>query len=364
MTPRRIRRTHAAAVLAALALIAACSKSGSDQGEGTSGAIQPVVGARTAVAGTRSFTETIAAIGQVTQRPGHYAAMAAPAPTRVTRVYITVGQRVHAGDPLVAFEQRTFDAALQSARAALDNAQRAYDRAQLLAGEGIAPRKDVDQASATLALARSDEIAAERNAQLATLRAPIGGVVTVMNAVLGASADPATLLVEVTDPRALDVTLQLTPAQAAQVQSGQSVDLTAGQSMNGESLGRGRVADVGAELDSVTHTVPARVVISRPTRPLRVGETVMGAITVGTRPRAVAVPAQALVPHGEGYQVFVVDPHGIAHARDVAIGARGDGFVEIVRGIAAGETVVTYGAYGVTDSARIEADTTRVEIKP
>jgi multidrug efflux pump subunit AcrA (membrane-fusion protein) len=88
-------------------------------------------------------------------------------------------------------------------------------------------------------------------------------------------------------------------------------------------------------------------------RPLRVGETVSGRIAVATRPSAVVVPAEALVPEGDGYKVFVVDAHDVAHAQLVTIGARADSLVEIVKGLAAGARVVTYGAYGVTDSARV-----------
>ena len=70
-------------------------------------------------------------------------------------------------------------------------------------------------------------------------------------------------------------------------------------------------------------------------------------------PRAVAVPVDALVPDGEGYRVFVVDSGGIAHARSVTVGARTEALAEITSGLAAGETVVTRGAYGVEDGARI-----------
>ena len=70
-------------------------------------------------------------------------------------------------------------------------------------------------------------------------------------------------------------------------------------------------------------------------------------------PRAVTVPLEALVPQGESFRVFVVDSAGIAHARDVAVGGRSETAAEITSGLAGGETVVTYGAYGVSDSAKI-----------
>jgi hypothetical protein len=73
---------------------------------------------------------------------------------------------------------------------------------------------------------------------------------------------------------------------------------------------------------------------------------------------AVTVPVAALVPAGDGFQVFVVDSGGIAHVRPVTIGGRTEALVEITSGLAAGERVVTRGAYGVADGARITTTTT------
>src|SRR6185436_5177735 len=175
-------------------------------------------------------------------------------------------------------------------------ADKAYERQQRLAQEGIIPRKDVDQAAADLARAKSDEVAARRNEQLSVLRTPIGGVVTRMSATLGASVDPAQPLVEITDPRALDILMSVTPTDAARVRPGAKAALSAGQSASGEPLGVGSVVDVSGVVDSTTRSVAVRVEAPTTRRPLRVGETVFGAIAVSTKPAAIVIPAEALVP--------------------------------------------------------------------
>ena len=48
-----------------------------------------------------------------------------------------------------------------------------------------------------------------------------------------------------------------------------------------------------------------------------------------------------------------MDSAGIAHARPVTVGGRSESQAEIVAGLTAGETVVTAGAYGVEDGAKI-----------
>jgi RND family efflux transporter MFP subunit len=113
------------------------------------------------------------------------------------------------------------------------------------------------------------------------------------------------------------------------------------------------VKDVGATVDSASRAVLVRAAIARPARTLRIGETVFASIVVDTRPNAVTVPVEALVPDGEGVKVFVLDSARVAHATPVTVGARTDQLAEITHGLAGGETVVTYGAYGVTDSARV-----------
>lgn len=351
---RRLRMLGLAPAAALLwpVLAAACGHGAAGE-DAASGDVQPVVGAKTAVVSAQPFTETVGAIGSVTPRAGHVATLGAPAPARVTRVLVATGAHVSAGQPLVELDRTLFQAAAQSAEAALAAAERTYERTRRLAEEGIAPRKDAEQAAAELARARADAVTARRSALLSTLRAPIGGVVTRMTAVLGATADPSQPLVEVADPSTLDVLLEMTPGDAARVHAGAEVTLDAGQNATGEPLGAGRVSDVAGAVDSATRSVAVRVRASAPRRPLRIGETVFGQVAVATVPNAIVVPIEALVPEGEEFKVFVVDSSGVAHGRAVQVGGRTAKVAEITAGLAVGERIVTYGAYGVEDSARV-----------
>ncbi len=339
-----------AIALAALSLVAgACGKK---DAQGDAG-VPAVVGARTAIATRQSVRETIDGIGTISARPDHIAQMSAPAVTRVTRVYVTVGERVAAGAPLVAFDRAPLDAQNAAASTALTSAQRGVERARRLVDAGIAPRKDLDQAESELARANADAVSAARLHAQATLHAPIAGVVTRMSAVLGATVDPAQSLVEVTDPSALDLLIPVPPAAAAQVRRGALVDMAAQAGANAEPLGTATVADVGATIDSVARAVVVRAPITKPARQLRIGETVFARIVVAAHTNAVTVPTEALVPEGEGFKVFVVDAAHDAHATLVTVGVRDGDLAEVTQGLAGGETVVTYGAYGVTDSAKV-----------
>jgi membrane fusion protein (multidrug efflux system) len=71
------------------------------------------------------------------------------------------------------------------------------------------------------------------------------------------------------------------------------------------------------------------------------------------RPNAIVVPLESLVPEGDVFHVYVVDPNGVAHAREVKVGGKTSTVAEVTEGLRAGERVVAYGAYGVQDSAKV-----------
>jgi RND family efflux transporter MFP subunit len=341
-------RTIGRSFLAMLAFaVAACGK-----GENET-PVQAVVNVRTATVTQQPFTESVGALGVVTARPGHVAALSAPTPARVARIVVALGQHVARGAVLIELDQTAFVGASRSADAALATAQRTYDRTKRLVDEGISPRKDLDQAEADLERARGDAANAQRQREFSVIRAPIGGVVTRLDATLGAMADPAQVLVEVADPSALDIMFSVSPSQAALVQPGVKVTLSAGQSASGEPLGIATVVDVGGVVDVASRGVTVRAQAPTTRRPLRLGETVFGQIAATVNPSALVIPVEALVPDGDGFKVFVVDNAGMARARAVEIGARTDKLAVIASGLAAGERVVTYGAYGIEDSAKV-----------
>jgi RND family efflux transporter MFP subunit len=303
--------------------------------------------------GTEKFTETVDGVGIVMARSGHVAQMSAPAPTRVSKVFVLVGAAVKAGDPLIEFEQAPFEAAARSADAALAAAEKAAARATRLADAGVLPRKDAELATSELASVQLTAVNAKRAKELSTLRAPIAGVVTRMSAVLGASVDATQALVEVADPSALDVMLTLSPTDAGRVRNGAAAALYADASAAGDPVATGRVGDISAAVDSASRGVLVRVAVGDRKRQLRIGETLFGRVGVSEHTSAVVVPLEALVPTGEGFKVFVVDEKGIAHARDVKIGGRTEKSAWITDGVKAGEKVVTKGAYGVDDSTKV-----------
>jgi len=315
--------------------------------------VPAVVNAGTGVARIGDFAVGVNVLGTVEPRPGAFAQVAAPAASRVARILVATGDRVAAGQPLVELDESVWVLQARQAQIALDAAQQAYDRASRLFQQGISPRKDVESSAADLARAKADLESARRTEALGTLRSPIAGVVTELNAALSQPVNENQPLVEVVNPAGLEVLFHLSPSDAARIAPGGEVELSSARDSAHTFLGRGRITGVSAAVDSATGSVAVRATIGSPTQALRAGETVAGKLVYAVRRRVVIVPVGALVPVGQALQVFVVDARGIAHATPVTVGARSDTEAEITSGLRGGETVVTAGAYGVTDSAHV-----------
>ena len=339
-----IKRIHAIALLAAFTL--GCKQDSESVGH-------PEVSGEIAEVRVEPFTESIGAIGTVVGRPGGTARLSSPIQSRIAAVSVIPGQTVGRGAVLVTLDQTGFVAATRSAQATVAAAQKTYDRTKRLVDEGISPRKDLDQASADLARARADASTALRSQQLSVLRSPISGIVTSVSATLGGTADPSQPLVEISDPSLLDIVFNVTPEQASRVKAGSKVTLSPGQNGGGDALGIATVLDVSGALDTLSHAVSVRAHAPTTKLPLRISQTVFGQIAVSLHQNAIVIPAKALVPEGDGFKVFVVDKNMIAHSRAVTVGGKNDENAEILSGLEAGERVVTAGAYGVDDSAKI-----------
>jgi cobalt-zinc-cadmium efflux system membrane fusion protein len=108
----------------------------------------------------------------------------------------------------------------------------------------------------------------------------------------------------------------------------------------------GAVALVGSQVDSSSRTIPIRIVVDNPDALLRPGMSASAWIPLGQPGETiVAVPAAALQRGPEGWAVFVPRAEGSFEVRAVGRGRDLGGEVEVVSGLAPGESVVVEGAF-------------------
>jgi multidrug efflux pump subunit AcrA (membrane-fusion protein) len=111
--------------------------------------------------------------------------------------------------------------------------------------------------------------------------------------------------------------------------------------------GHGRLVYLGLQVDPVTRTVPLVYEVKNDGNLLRVGQSLNLYVETSRAENSLAVPVSAIVDEDGKPIAFVQVGGETFQKRDLTLGIRDEGFVQVLSGIAEGERVVTKGAYAV-----------------
>ncbi len=279
-----------------------------------------------------------------TAHPVRQAALSTRLMASVTEVLVREGDRVEAGQALVRLDARDLDARREQAEAALTGATALQAEASTYAGriqalyrDSAATRAQLDQAES--ALARADAAVTGARAMLAELAAtasytevsaPFSSIVTRRLVDPGAFASPGAPLVTVEDASTLRITVSATPDAVDGLRRG---DLLTGYV--GDSAVRATVEGV---VPDGSNSYSVNALVANAGGRLLPGSSARLAIPRGTR-TALLVPKGAIVRQGNltGVQVVV---GGRAALRWVRLGETFDGWMELLSGVAPGDTVL------------------------
>jgi RND family efflux transporter MFP subunit len=277
--------------------------------------------------------------------PVQRAQLASRLMARVNRITVREGDRVTAGQVLAALDARDLDARQQQSRAGRAAAQAAFGEAETharriraLFADSAAPRAQLDQAEATLARAEAALRQADAAAQevaatgdYATLRAPFAGVITRRFLDPGGFAAPGQPVLELQDDSRLRLSVTAPPVVAARVRRDDRVAATI-EGRDAEAVVEGVVPAPGGNLMTVN------AIIRNPKREWFPGSAATLAIPLGAR-SGVLVPVHLLVREGDLTGVRV-RRGGSAELRWIRLGAVRGGQVEVLTGLAPGDTLL------------------------
>jgi len=269
---------------------------------------------------------------------------------RIDSIPVRAGDEIEAGAVVVRLDSRDLDARLAAARERVRSAQAAAELAlserERVAGmfeSNVASKRDLDRTDAALRMARAELESARQNVadaevglSYSEIRSPVTGRVIDRLAEPGDTAAPGAPLLRIYDPGAMRLEAPVREGLATRLTSGQplrvrieAVDLT----LEGEIDEIVPAAEPGARTFLVKVRLP---------RDPRLFSGMFGRVSVpaGEAERLVA-PASAVERIGQLEYVMVVAEDGAAARRLVTTGpALGDGRVEVLSGLAAGERVL------------------------
>lgn len=262
------------------------------------------------------------------------------------------GQRIEAGDPLFDLYSPELQVGIEELIAARATTAGAGPEA-----EGTAARAFRDAAVHKLELlglsrAQIDALAQQGRApETVTFTSPISGHVTRKPVVEGSAVRAGDDVLRIVDHSVLWLDAQVFEQDLPFVAVGQAaaVALTA---RPGARV-RGAIEFIHPHVDEMTRTGLVRVSVPNPDMVLKPGMFATVQLDAEIAERALAVPREAVLDTGTAQRVFVVQHDGHFLPRDVRMGASADGgLVQILEGLAAGETVVTSGQFLLDSESR------------
>lgn len=184
-----------------------------------------------------------------------------------------------------------------------------------------------------------------------TLLAPVSGVVLEKMVVAGQSVMPGMRLFRLADLSTVWIEGEVFEQDLPYVRVGTAVRIEFA-AQPGETF-LSRVGFVNPSVSSETRTGRVRVVVPNPAGRLRPGMYATLHLEAVISPSAVLVPSEAVVMTGVRNLVYVAGSDGQLEAREVTLGARGDGQIQILDGVTVGTRIVASANFLVDAESRL-----------
>jgi membrane fusion protein (multidrug efflux system) len=270
---------------------------------------------------------------------------------RIAEILVREGAAVARGAPLFKVDDAELRAEVARAEADRDLARQSLARTRELLGQKASSQSELERAEAT---SRSTE------AQLALLkvrldrtvvRAPFGGVAGERHVSVGDYVTTSTPLVMVQTVSPQRASFQVPERYADQLKVGQQVTFRVAALVGREFTGRVDFVDPLVQLPGRTITVKA--LVPNPRRELQAGMFIEVRLATAVRPQAVIIAEDAVLPIQGSSFVWVVQ-NGKATRRQVELGVRTPGLVEVRSGVESGEQVVVGGQERLAEGAPVQ----------
>jgi len=280
--------------------------------------------------------------------------------------HVHLGDHVKKGDKLVTLNSTALaqaEAAYLQARAEHHRSKQELVRLTSLAQQKIISQARLQQAASNEQTAHARLAAAKASLfsyglskhdiatllqqdqyGLLTLRAPHAGTVVADDFRLGQHLAAGSRLMQVIDESHVWVEVNIPESQLPEIRRGQSATVML---KNSHQQYPGHVINIHHQLDPATRTAGVRLQVKNDADLLHPGMFVRAQIAAGSGGNALFLPERAVQRQDNKTIVFIRNASGDFVRRSVRIGKPVSGFVPVIEGVKAGETVVISGAFSL-----------------
>ena len=318
-----------------------------------------------------SIEETVGSSGEVQQIAT--VGLTARVSGKISRVSVDLGDIVKEGDLLIQWDDRLFQAALNTALesmkksgATLEHAIRQLERLSSLQADGMGSPLDVEEARVQLATAKMEVVTAQEavvrakwDMENTLLRSSVAGVVLERMVNPGESTKTDQSLLTLGALSDVLMVAHVGEEKIGSVHLGQTAEITTNAYPT--ELFTGLVVRIDPNIDAKTHTFSTYLKIANPLLRLKPG--VAGFIRIRREKLTLSIPSIAVVnPVGDRSTVFAVNRDLRVNLREIKPGIVAQNQTEILEGLKEGDIVVTVGQMYLKENDLVNKESIRVKM--
>ena len=297
-----------------------------------------------------NFTETLSVIGSI--EANESVILKSEVSGKITGIFFSEGEYVEQGTLLIKVYDDDLQAQLTKAQANLNLAEDVEDRQrQLLEREAIS-RQEHDVAYANLQSAQADVALLMAQISKTEIKAPFDGTIGFRQVSPGEYITPGVDIASLVNDNPAKIQF-VVPEKYSQMLGENTVIR---YRMEGQPLERtARVYAVAPYIDQATRTLQLKALSPNPNGTLIPGAFAKIDVLMQTQKNVVLIPAESILSETAGQKVYLYKG-GKVHPVMVETGTRTNDRVEIVQGIAPGDTVIITGMMQITARTTVTPD--------
>ncbi|MBE0492884.1 MAG: efflux RND transporter periplasmic adaptor subunit [Thiomicrospira sp.] len=302
----------------------------------------------------KQIVETIQALGDL--NASESVDISASVTEQVESIHFNDGDYVKKDQLLVQLRSAEERASLAELKIATNNAKQLYDRYLPLYTRGDIAQSTLDEYKREWDLARAKEAVLQARLEKLTLKAPFAGRVSIRQISEGALLTPGTKVTELQDLTQVKIDFSVPSRFLTELSVGDRV-VTKTDAYVGQDF-IAQIETILPRVDVKTRSVQVRAKLTNPDGLLVPG--MLMKVELQQKPRSVLfIPETAIVPIAEHHYVYQLMPEANGlykiSRKQVALGMRQPGLVEIKTGLELGDKVVSEGALRVRPGQVVNA---------
>lgn len=268
----------------------------------------------------------------------------------IKEIRFNLGDHVTAGQVLAVMDTRALQLDLQKSENSVSKLRNdLHTYTELLAGNAATQEK-VNEIRQNYLDAVNQSGQVKKQIADAAIKAPTSGIIAVKPVEQGVFVNAATDIGTIVNLVKAKIQVTLTEYEVYQVSQGQQVKITA-DAYPGKTF-TGYVSFISPQADE-THSYTVEIIADNQEQALlRSGTFVYADFTKKTTQNILLIPREALTESIKDASVYVVE-NNIAHKKAVTMGTEMKGMIQVIKGLAKGEVVVTSGQINLKEGTPV-----------